>query len=453
MKIRALECWLVAAVVSCGQGPPTFYLSHGAFEDADTPAHDEAGAVRILSDVTAPRESDGRSSAVVKDASMGEREGNLPDEGGHDVRADGSAAQETGPEAATRRDAATGDAAGDAATRDTATDHAAIVDIAGDGPVTDAAAADAAVSHPTIGDETSREGGGDVLVSTDADAVEASEADANVNAPDRDACLGGCAPLADHLLISEVVTRPIGAELIEITNPTRAAIDLSDYVLSDSHLYYKIATDEFTTASGSDFAARFPSGSVILPGQYVVMALANASGGSANFEATYGTKPDFELRPTANGAVDDPKVPNMSPAQPGPSIGATCSLTDGGEPIVLFFYRSGSLVYDADYLYFGAPTSANPVVDKTAVVVTGSTYHDDTAAAWQHPVAAPAEGGSIHRCVYAEVDETRFGGNGLTGHDETGENASETFVLGSTASERTPGAPAPPRLCNRASIR
>jgi len=103
--------------------------------------------------------------------------------------------------------------------------------------------------------------------------------------------------------------------------------------LSDSHLYYKIASGTFTTASGSDFAARFPEGFVIAPGQYVVVALGNASGGSVSFEATYGKRPDFELRPTANGATDDPTVPNMQPAQPGSSIGATAfSSAETGTP-------------------------------------------------------------------------------------------------------------------------
>jgi hypothetical protein len=120
------------------------------------------------------------------------------------------------------------------------------------------------------------------------------------------------------------------------TLSTGGAVVLSDYLLSDSHLYYKIASDAFTTASGSDFAARFPEGFVIQPGQYVVVALANASGGLLSFEAAYGKKPDFELRPTANGATDDPEVRTCSRRRRVSSIGATATLTDGGEPVVPF---------------------------------------------------------------------------------------------------------------------
>src|SRR5207302_153780 len=95
----------------------------------------------------------------------------------------------------------------------------------------------------------------------------------------------------------------------------------------------QIALGTFTTASGSDFVARFPAGATILPGQYVVVSLGNASGGSASFEATYGAKPDFELRPSADGASDDPSVPNMQPAQSGASIGAQARSSEKNSPV------------------------------------------------------------------------------------------------------------------------
>ena len=260
-------------------------------------------------------------------------------------------------------------------------------------------------------------------------------------------------PIADHLLITEIATRPSGAEMIEIANPTGGAVVLSDYLLSDSHLYYEIAFDAFTTASGSDFAARFPEGFVIQPGQYVVVALANASGGLMSFEAAYGKKPDFELRPTANGAPDDPEVPNMQPAQTASSIGATASLTDGGEPVVLFCYQGSALVSDIDYVFYGTPSASNPAVDKTGIVVSGSSYADDTAASAQRPIPAPPEGGSLHRCAFVESDEKRAGGNGNTGHDETSEDMSAAFVFGMSLADRTPGGPPPPGICDAMSNR
>jgi cysteine-rich repeat protein len=259
-----------------------------------------------------------------------------------------------------------------------------------------------------------------------------------------DGC-GRCFPPAGHLLITEVVTRPAGAELIEIVNPTPFPIALSDYLLSDSHVYYEVATGTFTTASGTDFAARFPDGAVLEPGRYAVVALGNASGGSQSFAATYGKAPDFELRPTANQASDDTTVPNMVAA--GSSIGASASLTDGGEPVVLFSYRGGDLVSDVDYLFYGAPSASNPMIDKTGVVAGASTYLVDTPASAQHATAAPGEAGSIHRCVYAESHETSAHGNGIAGHDETSEDVAAAFAIGATTDARTPGGPPPSGLC------
>jgi cysteine-rich repeat protein len=262
-----------------------------------------------------------------------------------------------------------------------------------------------------------------------------------------DGCSNQCNAAADHLLITEVVTRPGGAEMIEIVNPTASAVPLSDYFISDSHLYYKIASGTFTTASGSDFVARFPDGSSIEPNQYKVVSLANASGGATSFASTYGKLPDFEMRPTANGGTDEPNVPNMRSAQANASIGASASLTDGGEPVVLFHYAGGQLVSDVDYLFYGTPSTSNPVVDKTGVMVGASTYAPDTEATAQHAIGAPGESGSIHRCFYAEPGEARAAGNGLTGHDETSEDPRSTFALGSAASERTPGGPPPASVC------
>jgi cysteine-rich repeat protein len=265
------------------------------------------------------------------------------------------------------------------------------------------------------------------------------------NADPFDAC-GKCLPSAGHLLITEVVTRPAGAEMLEIWNPTRFAIALSDYVISDSHLYYEIASGSFSTSSGSDFAARFPDGAMLEAGRYAVVALGNASGGVQSFAATYGKAPDFELRPTANQAADDASVPNMVAAA-GASIGANASLTDGGEPVVLFSYRGGDHVSDVDYVFYGAASASNQMVDKTGVVAGAFTYLADTPADAQHTVAAPGETGSIHRCVYAESHESAAQGNGITGHDETSEDVTTAFAVATSAALRTPGGPPPANLC------
>jgi cysteine-rich repeat protein len=313
-----------------------------------------------------------------------------------------------------------------------------------DGPI-DGPAADADA-------EAGSDGEADANADADADAVacgdgvvEPGEACDDGNANDFDACSNRCQPAAGHLIITEIVTRPGGAEMIEIYNPTAAPVDLSDYGLSDSHQYFAVAAGSFPTASGSDFAAFFPPGSQIPPGAYRTVAIANASGGTVSFETTYGKKPDFELRPKANGADGDPDVPDMQPAPGTSSIGALASLTDAGEPVVLFRYRSGSLVYDVDYVFYGSPSSANPAVDKTGVVVDGGAYQNECAGSVQKPAPAPGDGGALHRCAYGEGDETKTGGNAIVCHDETSEAFSSTFTRSSN--QRTPGGPPPPGLC------
>jgi cysteine-rich repeat protein len=267
--------------------------------------------------------------------------------------------------------------------------------------------------------------------------------DGNDDAFDR---CGDCVPAAGHLLITEIVTRPTGAEFIEIFNPTLFSVALSDFLLSDSHLYYEVASGTFTTASGSDFAARFPEGAELEPGGYAVVALGNASGGSQSFAAAYGKTPDYELRPTANQATDDPAVANMVPVGSS-SIGASASLTDGGEPVVLFSYRGGDLVSDVDYLFYGTASVSNAMVDKSGVAMGASTYLPDTPVTAQHAMAAPGEAGSLHRCVYGEAHETAVQGNGIGGHDETSEDVTAAFALATTTSGRTPGAPPPAGIC------
>jgi hypothetical protein len=117
---------------------------------------------------------------------------------------------------------------------------------------------------------------------------------------------------------------------------------------------------------------------------------------------------------------------------------------------VLFSFRGGDLVSDVDYVFYGSPSTSNPMVDKTGVMAGASSYLPDTPASAQHAVAAPGETASIHRCVYAESHETPVQGNGIVGHDETSEDGTAAFRLAKTAAERTPGGPPPAGVCNAA---
>jgi cysteine-rich repeat protein len=245
-----------------------------------------------------------------------------------------------------------------------------------------------------------------------------------------------CLRAAEHVLITEIVVRPASAEMIEIFNPTTVAVDISFYALSDSAAYWQTAAGVFPTAAGTDFAARFPDGSWIMPGAYATVAV----GSAASFVATYGKKPDYELWP---GPSNDPTVPDMVSLLTVSSIGTNAGLTDTGEPIVLFRVLAEQPVDDIDYVFFGKPSASNPAVDKTTAVVSGMGYLPETPAEAQAFAPAPAEGSALHRCVYGEAVEARRG-NGMTGHDETSERWVATFAVGKT---RTPGGPPPPGLC------
>jgi cysteine-rich repeat protein len=326
------------------------------------------------------------------------------------------------------------------------------------GPPADADAEAAANADPeaAANADATEEAGSETGTPADANpgascgngTIDAGEPCDDGNADDFDACSNRCQPAAGHLIITEIVVRPGGAEMVEIHNPGASAVDLSDYALSDSHQYFTIGIGSFSTASGSDFVAIFPPGSQIPSGGYRTVAIANASGPEASFESAYGKKPDFELRPKANGSTGDPDVPDMQPVPGIASIGASASLTDSGEPVILFRYRSGSLVYDVDYVYYGSPSTANPAVDKTGIVAGESVYLSDRAAALQQPAPAPGDGGALHRCVYGEGQEIKAGGNGATCHDETSEAFSTTFARSTNAADqRTPGGPPPSGLC------
>ena len=242
-----------------------------------------------------------------------------------------------------------------------------------------------------------------------------------------------------HLLISELVVLPSDGEFIEIFNTTDTLVELSDFYLTDAtyapgnNFYYNIVLG--SNAGGGDnfdFHARFPQGAVIQPNEAQTMAL-NGTG----FVATYGLSPTYELYNT------DGNIPDMREALPG-SINGQGTLTNGGE-VVIFYYWNGSsnLVQDFDYAVWGNKAAA---VDKSGVNILGSTYLDDTPIAQQNAISseAPHEfGQSVQRFNQEENGERLFGGNGITGHDETSENLPLSFLVGDPSPNTGPveGAP------------
>ena len=232
----------------------------------------------------------------------------------------------------------------------------------------------------------------------------------------------------DHLLITEFVVTPTPGEYIEIYNPTPAAIDLSQYYLTDDifnndndYVNVVYGSADSLSVVASDFVVKFPAGASIAPKGVITVALSGSG-----FQTTYARAADYEILST------DPNVMDMT----GIEVGSSAGLTDGSETIVLFSWDGTSdLVQDVDYVVWGNKGTAT---DKTGLAIDGpdagtetSTYKNDTPVASQTVVNAdndgdlnPHNGGASAARNAFEAGETLSGGNGVAGHDETSENLS-----------------------------
>lgn len=232
----------------------------------------------------------------------------------------------------------------------------------------------------------------------------------------------------DHLLLSEIALAPDSGEFIEIYNPTSATISLDNYYLGDNSDYALVPSGT-TNVINSDFIVKFPTGSTILPGAALVVAMKGDL-----FVAYYGMAPDFEIL-SVNGSVTDMITINT---------GIAPTLTNSGEGVVLFFWDGNTdLVSDVDIMNAGIPTLANQIISKTGISVDGpdgdsnsSTYFTD-AGTMPLQLSAPGIGFSTKRIHLEGNNEIPTNGNGLTGNDETSENTAVTWDSAYTAP--TPG--------------
>mgnify|MGYP002638767752 FL=1 len=231
------------------------------------------------------------------------------------------------------------------------------------------------------------------------------------------------------LLISEIVVTPTGGEFVELYNPNDTPIDLSDFYLTDATYasggayYYNITTGaNYGGGTAGDFHARFPAGLVMLPGDYLTVAMS----GSDAFMTEYGMQPDLELWEDGDGSD---AIPDMFEALPG-SINGQGGLTNGDEVVIIYYWDGSSdLVSDSDYLLWG-PSVPNEAVDKTGITIGSSTYAADTPIAEQAFGPSPGYGYSLGRVDMMEGMEILTDGNGITGHDETSEDLDMTFSIG-----------------------
>ncbi len=226
---------------------------------------------------------------------------------------------------------------------------------------------------------------------------------------------------ANHVVISEVGVAPAGGEFVEIWNPTKSAVDLSNYYLSDNATYTEVVTGQPwvppTDNVGTDFLARFPNGTTLAPDAVIVVAT------DPTYKDNFGACPDFTLKGTFDGC-GSPVLAMNAPSEG--SIGTVAGLSNAREMVVLFRWDGDAahLVEDVDYVTWGPDFDDNTRADKTGK----ATYKADTARASQKAAVAPKATESIERCGL-ETGEKLSGGNGLTGHDETSEDLAATFTV------------------------
>ena len=228
---------------------------------------------------------------------------------------------------------------------------------------------------------------------------------------------------ADHLIFSRVALTPNDAEMVAITNPTDASIDLTNYYISDatkssSNKYYYNLPDsaDFWSGDFKDFIARFPEGLSIDSGDTLTLGIHN----SAMFLSYWGYQPDITL-------FDDEGMLDAIEGETTIGLGEISLdqniLHDNSECLILFYWdQSSTTIQDVDYFLWGGTSYG---VDKTDI----EGYQSDTPIELQSYIRYHGADSSFVRKSNIETDETNSNGNGITGHDETSEDFSQSWEI------------------------
>jgi DNA/RNA endonuclease YhcR with UshA esterase domain len=231
----------------------------------------------------------------------------------------------------------------------------------------------------------------------------------------------------DHVVISEIVLQPGSAEYIKISNPTDNPVDLSNYYLTDAtdtvnqKYYYNLPGEtNYWSETGSDFITRFPQGATIAARSEIIIGATT----TAAYQAYYGTAPDLAVKDDLDDALAGQNTKGSAPAY----------LDNTAETLVLFYWDgSSTTVKDVDYILWGSRVCA---VDKSGI----SGYQNDTPIDQQTFTPTHQDGQKLQR-IGGEGSEPSSGGNGITGHDETGEDLSTTWQVVSVGNTK-------PKLAN-----
>ena len=232
--------------------------------------------------------------------------------------------------------------------------------------------------------------------------------------------IGVCLSNTNHLVFSRVTISPTEAEFVSIYNPTNDNINLSDYYITDSDLYYNLPTNEnyWNDNQGQtlqDFLARFPDVS-ISPNDSLTLSFQENS----VFNSYYSFDPDLTIY---EDMIDLGGTISCSWSE-------NCTnnfelLHDNSEVLILFYWdgEESSPVKDVDYFLWG---SNNHAIDKSLI----DGYLNDTPIENQEFQPAHGQDSTFIRIDLEEGSETQLGsGNGIFGDDETSENLLSTWDI------------------------
>tara|TARA_A100001011_G_C14299583_1_gene840110 strand:- start:89 stop:1774 length:1686 start_codon:yes stop_codon:yes gene_type:complete len=232
--------------------------------------------------------------------------------------------------------------------------------------------------------------------------------------------IGVCLSNTNHLVFSRVTISPTEAEFVSIYNPTNDNINLSDYYITDSDLYYNLPTNEnyWNDNQGQtlqDFLARFPDVS-IAPNDSLTLSFQENS----VFNSYYSFDPDLTIY---EDMIDLGGTISCSWSE-------NCTnnfelLHDNSEVLILFYWdgEESSPVKDVDYFLWG---SNNHAIDKSLI----DGYLNDTPIENQEFQPAHGQDSTFIRIDLEEGSETQLGsGNGIFGDDETSENLLSTWDI------------------------
>lgn len=265
------------------------------------------------------------------------------------------------------------------------------------------------------------------------------------------------AATADHLVISEVGMNGSPnseGEYVEIFNPTTGPVDLTDYWMTDRNEYSALPSDAdgMFDVGNSDNIVRFPAGAILASGQVaVIVGKASAflgthyEGSLANYTGQEGSPLLFEVF-ESDAAVDNMITHNSDVDEEHAFTPYNWNFTNAsgtnGEHVRLFWWDGNAdLVKDVDVVSWGflGASSSNapqPKSPATSGGKNGATYLQDNGGMTNLSV------GDVDlaiRVTILEDGEPDTGGNGITGHDESMENNSTSWMGGSYPNDASPG--------------